>query len=96
MVNGGMHHHLANSGNLGQVLRRNYNVVAPNKMAEPNLELVTVVGPLCTPLDIVAQQIELPKLEVGDLVAVLNSGAYALSASPTGFLSHPLPAEIVL
>jgi diaminopimelate decarboxylase len=55
-----------------------------------------VVGPLCTPLDILARAALLPDLAAGDLIAVLQSGAYALTASPTGFLSHPLPAEILV
>jgi diaminopimelate decarboxylase len=39
---------------------------------------------------------ELPRGEIGDLVAVFQSGAYGLTASPTAFLSHPAPAEILV
>ncbi len=57
---------------------------------------VHVVGPLCTPLDLLRNGRSLPKLEIGDLFAVLQSGAYGLTASPTAFLSHPRPAEILV
>jgi diaminopimelate decarboxylase len=100
VVDGGLHHHLAASGNFGQVIRKNYPVaIYPanppmQSMREP--ELVSVVGPLCTPLDILADHIECQSsAEIGDLVVVFQSGAYGASASPAGFLSHPLPTEIL-
>lgn len=96
VLDGGMHHHLANSGNLGQVIRRNYPVVVGNKLGKPDNEKINIVGPLCTPLDIVAQGITVPEIEVGDLVVVLQSGAYAYSASPTAFLGHPAAEEILI
>lgn len=100
IVQGGMNHHLAASGNLGQTIRRNFPVVGSSTRHDETLavdtETVSVVGPLCTPLDILASDIELPRLERGDHIAVLNSGAYGYSASPHGFLSHPLPVEILL
>lgn len=96
ITDGGMHHHLAASGNLGQVVRRNYPVIIGNRVQGQAREVVSVVGPLCTPLDILADRLELAKAEVGDLVVVFQSGAYGLSASPIGFLSHPQPAEIIV
>ena len=96
ITNGGLHHHLAASGNFGQVVRKNYPVAVGNRMDQMERETVTVVGPLCTPLDILADRMELPKAEVGDLVVVFQSGAYGLSASPTGFLSHPPCAEVMV
>lgn len=97
VVNGGLHHHLANSGNFGQVLRKNYPVVVGNRLdAPPGASAVTVVGPLCTPLDMVADRVLLPELAIGDLIVVLQSGAYGYTASPQGFLSHPPPAEILV
>ena len=96
VLDGGMNHHLAASGNLGQVIKRNYPVVAPARMtAEPD-QPATVVGPLCTPLDTLARDTGLPELRAGDLVAVLQSGAYGLTASPVNFLSHPQPAEALV
>ncbi len=95
ITDGGMHHHLAASGNLGQSLvRRAMPLTVANKQGYP-VEKVHVVGPLCTPLDIFGF-VELPQAQEGDLVAVLNSGAYGFSASPLNFLSHSLPKEIVL
>lgn len=95
VVDGGLHQHLANSGNLGQVLRRNYPVVAGVERGAAR-QRVTVVGPLCTPLDVVADEVDLPPLAPGDLVVVLQSGAYGASASPTAFLGHPPPVELLV
>jgi diaminopimelate decarboxylase len=96
VVDGGMHHQLAASGNLGQVIRRNYPVLVGNHMATTDREQVTVVGCLCTPLDLLADDVPLPPAEPGDLVVVLQAGAYGLTASPTAFLSHPAPAEVLV
>lgn len=96
ITDGGLHHHLAASGNFGQVIRKNYPVAIGNKMDAVERETVSVVGPLCTPLDLLADQMELPKGEVGDFVVVFQSGAYGLTASPTAFLSHPVAAEVLV
>jgi diaminopimelate decarboxylase len=96
IANGGLHHHLAASGNFGQVVRKNYPVVVGNRVVGTEREVVTVVGPLCTPLDILAERMELAKAGIGDLIVVFQSGAYGLSASPTAFLSHPASAEVLV
>jgi len=96
VTDGGLHQHLAASGNFGQVIRKNYPVVIGNKMGEEKTEVVNIVGRLCTPLDLLASKVELPMAEIGDLVVILQSGAYGLTASPTAFLSHPAPTEILL
>jgi diaminopimelate decarboxylase len=96
ITNGGLHHHLAASGNFGQVIRKNYPVVVGNRVVGTEREVVTVVGPLCTPLDILAERMELAKAEVGDLIVVFQSGAYGLTASPTAFLSHPPCVEVLV
>ncbi len=96
VVDGGMHHQLAASGNLGQVIRRNYPVVIGNRMQESEREAVSVVGCLCTPLDLLADNVMLPPAEIGDLVVIFQAGAYGLTASPTAFLGHPMPAEILV
>ena len=93
IVNGGLHHHLAASGNFGQVIRKNYPVTIANKVGM-DTEKASVVGPLCTPLDVLAQDMDLPKADIGDYVAVFNSGAYGYTSSPLNFLSHPHPIEI--
>lgn len=94
VVDGGMNHHLAASGNLGQVIRRNLPVALINKLGSPDGEKADVVGPLCTPLDTLARDLPIPRPEPGDLVGIFQSGAYARSASPLGFLSHPAPPEV--
>jgi diaminopimelate decarboxylase len=96
ITDGGMHHHLAASGNLGQVMKRNFPIALLNKIEAPATETVDVVGPLCTPLDVLARSVMLPTAQVGDLVGVMQSGAYARTASPLGFLSHPAPAEVLV
>jgi diaminopimelate decarboxylase len=96
VTDGGLHHHLAASGNFGQVIRKNYPVVVGNKVNSAEREVVSVVGPLCTPLDLLADRMEMSKAEAGDLIVVLQSGAYGLTASPTAFLSHPPPAEVLV
>jgi len=97
ICDGGMHHHLAASGNLGQVVKRDYPLVAASRMNAGDATQAFVVGPLCTPLDTLGRQTPMPgPMAAGDLVAVLQSGAYGLSASPTGFLSHPMPAEVLV
>ena len=96
VLDGGLNHHLAASGNLGQVVRRNYPIAASRAVAEAGAERAWVVGPLCTPLDVLGDDVALARLGPGDLVAVLQSGAYGASASPHGFLGHPPPVELVL
>ena len=96
ITDGGLHHHLPASGNFGQVIRKNYPVVVGNKVVGHERESVTVVGPLCTPLDLLADEIEMAKAEVGDLIVVFQSGAYGLTASPTRFLNHPEPVEVLV
>ena len=94
ILDGGMNHHLAASGNLGQVIKRNFPMTILNKLNAPVTEVVDVVGPLCTPLDTLGRSVQLPPAEVGDLVGVFQSGAYVRTASPLGFLSHPTPPEV--
>ena len=96
VVDGGLHHQLAASGNFGQVIRRNYPIAIGNRMDEEAAETATVVGNLCTPLDILGDRVALPPADIGDLVVVFEAGAYGLTASPTAFLSHPEPAELLL
>ncbi|WP_371187681.1 pyridoxal-dependent decarboxylase, exosortase A system-associated [Thalassotalea maritima] len=96
VCDGGLHHHLANSGNFGQVLRKNYPVAVANKLQQEKDQMYQVVGPLCTPLDIVASNLQAPDTSVGDLIAVMQSGAYGYSASPHDFLSQKQCQQILL
>lgn len=96
VTDGGLHHHLAASGNFGQVIRKNYPVCVADRVWNGERETASVVGPLCTPLDILADRMELARAEAGDLICVLQSGAYGLTASPHRFLDHPEPLEVLV
>lgn len=96
VADGGLHHHLAASGNFGQVIRKNYPVAIGNKMTNTEKEVASIVGPLCTPLDILADKMELPVAEIGDFVVVYQSGAYGYTASPIYFLSQPSCVEMLV
>jgi diaminopimelate decarboxylase len=96
VCNGGLHHHLAASGNFGQVIRKNYPALIGNRVRGERREVASAVGPLCTPLDLLADRMEMAEAQPGDLVVIFQSGAYGLTASPLGFLSHPEPAELLI
>ncbi|WP_176591336.1 pyridoxal-dependent decarboxylase, exosortase A system-associated [Sphingobium sp. EM0848] len=97
VVDGGLHHQLAASGNFGTVVRRNYPIAVANRFGEtPGEEAVTVVGCLCTPIDKLGDKVALPPVEEGDLIAIFLAGAYGASASPAAFLGHPSPGELLL
>ncbi|RBM20490.1 pyridoxal-dependent decarboxylase, exosortase A system-associated [Streptomyces sp. PT12] len=109
VVDGGLHHQLAASGNFGQVIRRNYPLAVADRATdrattagraaadrEAAPETVTVVGCLCTPLDLLGDRVDLPRAEIGDLIAIFQAGAYGLTASPTAFLGHPAPVEVLV
>lgn len=97
VMDGGLHHHLAASGNFGQVIRKNYPVLVGNRVEpEGEAQPASAVGPLCTPLDVLGDRMDLGHAREGDLVVVLQSGAYGLTASPTAFLGHPAPVEVLV
>ena len=96
VTDGGLHHQLAASGNFGQLLRRNYPVAIASRFAAGPEEEVTITGCLCTPLDLLADDVMLPRAEVGDLVAIFCAGAYGLTASPSDFLSQPMAREMLV
>ena len=100
VADGGLNHHLSASGNFGQVIRKNYPVTISHRdgagAGAADREVASVVGPLCTPLDLLADRMELPVAQPGDLVVVFQSGAYGASASPQAFLGHPPCIEILV
>ena len=97
VVDGGLHHQLAASGNFGTVVRRNYPIAIANRFDDvPSEEAVTVVGCLCTPMDRLGDKIALPQVKEGDLIAIFVAGAYGASASPAAFLGHPPALELLL
>jgi diaminopimelate decarboxylase len=95
VTDGGLNHQLAASGNFGTVVRRNYPIAVAARMGAAAAGTVSVVGPLCTPLDRLGDKVALPEVRVGDLIAVFLAGAYGASASPAGFLGHPPAGECV-
>ena len=95
VCDGGLHHQLAATGNLGTVVRRNYPLALAGAMGAAATEEVSVVGPLCTPLDRLGDHVGLPHAEPGDLVAVFLAGAYGATASPAAFLGHPPAVEMM-
>jgi len=94
VTDGGMNHHLAASGNFGQILRKNYPIAIGSRVYASELEQVDIVGPLCTPLDLLGSKVNLPKASEGDLIVIMNSGAYGYTASPLYFLGHKLPVQV--
>ena len=96
VTDGGLNHHLAASGNFGQVVRKNYPVTIGNRQGGAGTETASVVGPLCTPLDLLADRMALPVADVGDLAVVFQSGAYGPSASPQAFLGHAPCTEVLV
>ncbi|AUN94239.1 pyridoxal-dependent decarboxylase, exosortase A system-associated [Pseudazoarcus pumilus] len=96
VCDGGLNHHLAASGNFGQVIRKNFPVAIGNRMDAPRTLVANVVGPLCTPLDVLAERMTLADAQPGDLVVVFQSGAYGATASPQAFLGHPAPVEMLV
>jgi diaminopimelate decarboxylase len=96
VTDGGLHHHLAASGNFGQVIRKNYPIVVGARVRGGEREIASVVGPLCTPLDVLADHMEIARADRGDLIVTFQSGAYGATASPIAFLNHPPPAEVLV
>lgn len=91
----GFNNHLAACGMMGSVFRRNWryeNLTNPAGAAAA----YTLVGPLCTTIDRLAVDIDLPQVRVGDLISISQSGAYGITASPGRFISHPEAREIVV
>lgn len=96
VVDGGLHHQLAASGNFGTVVRRNYPLVVADRMGAAAEGEASVVGCLCTPLDRLGDRVALPPVEAGGVIAIFLAGAYGATASPAAFLGHPAPGEIVV
>ena len=102
VTDGGMHHFLASTGNLGQKIRRNYPVslipVGRSILQEDDVPFqpYEIVGSLCTPIDLLAHKIYGHNIQIGDMIGVQCAGAYGKSASPADFLSHPPAREFLI
>lgn len=99
VIDGGMSHHTAPTFR-GRFIRNNYPIKIIKKnheeIADLELETINIVGPLCTPEDIIGRSVQLPYSEVGDLILISHSGAYGLSYSPVYFLGHSTPLELLM
>ena len=96
VIDGGLHHQLAASGNFGGVIRRNYPAAIATRFDAPADEVIHLAGCLCTPLDRLGDALALPRAEPGDLVALFCAGAYGASASPAQFLGHGPARELLI
>jgi diaminopimelate decarboxylase len=68
-------------------------IVLSNRSAPPRW--TSILGSLCLPSDILADKVLLPPLELGDVLAFANAGAYGATAAPLDFLGHSHPVEAV-
>lgn len=89
--------HRPNSAADGAIVRRNRKMRFIVPKVSPKTYRADIVGPLCSTMDRLAEQAEIPaEIAVGDLVVIEDAGAYGRSASPLGFLSHDWPAEFMV
>jgi len=95
LVGGGMNHHQATTS-IGTLIKDHFPIEILNKMALPKNDKATVCGPLCTPTDVLGKGVQMVEVEPGDLLGILKSGAYGLTASPIKFLSHDHPIEVMV
>jgi len=95
-TDGGGHHLIGATGSLGERGMSNFPIAVANRFGAPPEEDVTVTGCLCTPYDVLGDDVSLPRAEEGDLIAVFCAGAYGLSASPQAWESRPLAREILV
>lgn len=91
LVDGGVHHLLRPTW-----FPTGHPVRVANKLNQPTRQTYSIGGPLCTALDYLAKNIQLPPVEVGDLLAIFDVGAYGFTESMPYFLSHTTPAEVMV
>lgn len=91
---GGLNHHLAAAGTFGAALRGNFPL---RNLSRPHVPIGTwsIAGPSCNPTDLLGVDAQLPEPREGDLLGVLMSGSYGLTASPVLFLGRPTAPELV-
>jgi len=77
------------------VMRLSHPVRLVNRLAEPADGEFDVCGPICTPIDVSARGVRLPRPEPGDVVGFFSAGAYGHSMSLQGFMSRGRPAELL-
>jgi len=95
-TDGGGHHFMRATGMLGERGTVSFPIGIANRFNAPVDEEVSVTGCLCTPFDVLGDEIGLPHADVGDLVAVFCAGAYGLTASPQAWESRPPARELLV
>ena len=95
ILDGGVHHVLR-PALVGQEHRIRAVSARSQAVASGPMVPVTVAGPLCSGLDVFSQAAIMTPPEVGDLIAILDVGAYGFTESMPLFLSHPIPAEVAV
>jgi diaminopimelate decarboxylase len=95
-TDGGGHHLIGATGSLGHRGMDNFPIAVASRFGAPAVEEVTVTGCLCTPYDMLGDQVALPHTDVGDLIAVFCAGAYGLTASPQAWESRPVAREMLV
>lgn len=95
-TDGGGHHLIGATGSLGVRGMANFPIAVASNYGAPPEEVVTVTGCLCTPFDMLGDEVHLPHADVGDIIAVFCAGAYGLTASPMGWESRPIALEILV
>ena len=95
ILDGGVHHVLR-PALVGQEHRIRALGGRSDAVASGRVVPVTVAGPLCSGLDVFSQAAIMTPPDVGDLLAILDVGAYGFTESMPLFLSHPIPAEVAV
>ena len=72
-----------------------HEIVPVKRSAETTTEVVDVVGPVCETGDFFARDRELPHVEEGDLLAILDAGAYGMVLA-SNYNTRPRPAEVLV
>lgn len=78
------------------LVQQNHPVFIANKFDRAPARAYHIEGPLCTSLDCIGRDVMLPEPEIGDTLAFFNAGAYGFTESMPYFLSHPIPAEVMI
>ena len=71
------------------------HIIVASKLNETNKETYNIAGPICESGDLLARDRQLPEIQEGDLLAILNAGAYGFSMS-SQYNSRPRASEIMI
>ncbi|MEM9950578.1 MAG: diaminopimelate decarboxylase [Chloroflexota bacterium] len=69
--------------------------IVPVKQTNSDSQVVQVVGPVCETTDVLAKDVPLPIMQIGDMLAILTTGAYG-AVMASSYNARPRPAEIVI